>query len=313
MSNSFLLGAFCAFCLLVMHCKRDAKSSTSAVAYDYTIEPGKRVGWITIDKCTRADVLALYGDSARVEEIFLVEGTTGQGVVLFPDNPRNRAEIYWDAEVDPERPVMIRISGEDTDWKTTQGITIGMAMTELERINGKPFSLFGFGWDYGGTVNDWNGGLLDNNMSISLSLSREEEPPAELMGDKNLYSNDPLLRKFAPVVSSMELSFPRSNLLPLLQGRWQSETDKEYIIEFLGNKLRHYNQGKLTLETLLEPDGACQDVACQVNQAKPEGFCFLEKGQYDIQCHLLLYHDGSRLEYTAIGSTGKSLVFTKIL
>jgi len=290
---------------------RQSTSSASASSYDYTIVPGERVGLITLKKCSREYVLAAYGDSARVEEIYLVEGMTGEGVVVFPDNPRNRMEVYWEPEIDPVRPALIRISGEGTDWKTTQGITVGTPIAAVEKANGKPFSLFGFGWDYGGRVTNWNDGKLNNNLSLQFGYTSEGEAPDGISGEVELSSDMPALTSIGVVVTSLELSFPRSDMMPELQGRWQSETDPDYQIEFDGDKLRHINGGKVTIEMTLESDPDCANNACLAMDSRPSGFCFLEKGEFDIQCNLVLSLDGNRLEYTAIGSTGKSLVFKR--
>lgn len=191
-------------------CGQDKGVASSTTSHDYTIVPGERVGLITLEKCSRKEVLAAYGDSARVEEIYLVEGMTGEGVVIFPDNPRNRMEVYWDSEIDPVRPVLIRISGEGTDWKTIENITVGTSIAEVEKVNGKPFSLFGFGWDYGGRATNWNEGKLNNNLSLQFGYTSEDEAPEGIFGDVELSSDTPALTPMGVVVTSLELSFPRS-------------------------------------------------------------------------------------------------------
>ncbi|GAB3898789.1 hypothetical protein [Spirosoma agri] len=47
----------------------------------------------------------------------------------------------------------------------------------MEKRNGKPFRLWGFEWDYGGLVSNWQAGKLaqsDKKMVLSLALG----PPA---------------------------------------------------------------------------------------------------------------------------------------
>ncbi|HRD80201.1 MAG TPA: hypothetical protein PLL53_05540 [Saprospiraceae bacterium] len=191
-------------------CGQDRGVASSTSSYDYTIVPGERVGLITLEKCSREEVLAAYGDSARVEEIYLAEGMTGEGVVIFPDNPRNRMEVYWDSEIDPVRPVLIRISGEGTDWKTTQGITVGTPIAEVEKANGKPFLLSGFDWDYGGRTTNWNQGKLNNNLGLQFGYNAEGETLEGISGDVELSSDMPALTPAGVVVTGLELSFPRS-------------------------------------------------------------------------------------------------------
>lgn len=280
---------------------------------DFTIVPGERVGLITADKCTQADVLAAYGDSARVDSVYLVEGLSGPGVVVFPNDNRNRLEIYWDQDIDPQRPVFMRIVGEGgSGWKTDKGITIGTPIAEVERINGRAFSLYGFGWDYGGLVTDWKGGALDSSLGLHFHLFTEKDVPAGMQGEAILSSDDATVRGLNPLVAAMELSFPRSSLMPLMQGRWQSVSDPGYQVEIDGDKIRHYNGGELTMENEIEADADCTGNACTVAGTRPDGFCFIEKGQFDAQCNLVLACDGQRLEYAAIGAAGQSLVFTRV-
>lgn len=280
---------------------------------DYTIVPGERVGLITADKSSREEVLASYGDSARVDTIYLGEGIAEEGVVIFPDNSRNRMEIYWDPAIDPVRPALIRIRGAGgTDWKTVNGISIGSSIEEVEQINGRPFDLYGFGWDFGGLVTDWKGGTLENGLGLRFELQSGQAIPDDILGATIISSENEAMRQLQPVVTVIELNFPRNSLLPLMQGRWRSMADAGYQIEIEGEKIRHYNGGELTAENDIEADPDCQSNACTVTGDQPEGFCFIEKGQFDAQCMLVLACDGQRLEYTAIGSTGQPLVFRKV-
>src|SRR5262249_17585108 len=54
------------------------------------------------------------------------------------------------------------IHGSASDWTAPHGLKLGMALEDVEKANGKPFKLSGFGWDYGGLVVDWNKGALGN-------------------------------------------------------------------------------------------------------------------------------------------------------
>lgn len=301
------------FLLTACRQNQPAGENTSDPRLDFTIVPGERVGLITAAKSTPDDVLAAYGDSARLDSVYLVEGLYGPGVVVFPNSSRNRLEIYWDTAIDPLRPAFIRITGDGgSDWKTDRGISIGTPITDLERINGNPFELYGFGWDYGGLVTDWKGGALNYNLGLRFHLQTEKDIPAEVQGETILSSDNDKVRALNPVVAVMELSFPPSDLMPMMQGRWQSVADPAYQIEIDGQKMRHYNNGELTVENGVEADAGCKTNACTVTGAQLDGFCFIEKGEFDAQCNLVLACDGQRLEYAAVGSAGQALVFTRV-
>lgn len=102
-------------------------------------------------------------------------------------------------------------------------------------------------------------------------------------------------------------------LLDLLQGRWQSESDATYQLVVSNDSIQHLNDGKLNGVNTLEIDINCQNVACKTDSINTsDGWCFLEKGQFDIQCNLVLKADAKQLEYRALGVAGGSLVFQKV-
>lgn len=103
-----------------------------------------------------------------------------------------------------------------------------------------------------------------------------------------------------------------NDLLQTLQGRWQSESDSTYVLEIADSKMRHINGGKLTIETDIEVDGSCANNSCQGAAASEDGWCFLEKGQFDVQCHLVKKCDPNALQFVAIGAANGILSFRKI-
>jgi hypothetical protein len=45
-------------------------------------------------------------------------------------------------------------------WQTAEGISLGSTLREIEHLNGFPFKLTGFAFDYAGTIIDCGRGLL---------------------------------------------------------------------------------------------------------------------------------------------------------
>jgi hypothetical protein len=90
----------------------------------------------------------------------------------------------------------IRVMGKAR--KIENGLKTGMTVAEIEKINGKPFKIAGFDWDYGGYAN-FEGGKLDGKVSIRFSPSTENVPEY-LSGDKQLSSSDKQLRAAKPLV-----------------------------------------------------------------------------------------------------------------
>lgn len=104
-----------------------------------------------------------------------------------------------------------------------------------------------------------------------------------------------------------------TDLLKTLQGRWQSAQDATYTLEISDTKMRHFNSGKLTLETDIEMDGSCTTSPCAMDSTDlSDGWCFIEKGKEDVQCNIIITCDKEFLKYKAIGAANGLLVFKKL-
>jgi hypothetical protein len=88
-----------------------------------------------------------------------------------------------------------------------------MTLAQLEKLNGKPFTFSGFGWDYGGGVAGWGGGKLENSgISVQLRESpliyeyMEQTELARVLGDQQVSSSEPVLEKMQVQVLEIMLS-----------------------------------------------------------------------------------------------------------
>lgn len=157
-------------------------------------------------------------------DIAVGEGFTEPGTVLFPEDSDKTLFILWNG---PSRrgPKEIRIRGEKTIWKTNKGITLGTSLKKIEEINGKPFVLAGFGWDYEGTVIHCNGGELKElgtdldagiqSRTLILQLNpdyrlRQSPEYGSVLGDRYFQSDHPAMKKLNPKVYEIIVSFTRS-------------------------------------------------------------------------------------------------------
>ena len=149
-------------------------------------------------------------DSARIE---LGEGETTPGTVLYPDDSVRRAEIVWKDTVSRRRPARVILRGTQSKWQVGQGISLGTSLQELERLNGRPFVLAGFGWDYAGVITDWKGGALDSTLAgIKLYLdpgSAQQQSAAysQVLGDRDYSSDLPAMQQLNPKVAQIFVDF----------------------------------------------------------------------------------------------------------
>lgn len=188
---------------------------------EWLIVPGKGFGAITGDS-TEAQLVEVFGrDNVKAEEIFAGDGETELGTVVYPEDPLRRVEILWKDPKAKRFPFRIQIRGEKSLWHTKKGVSLGTTLLELEKINGRPFEISGFGWDSGGQVNSWEGGALEQafegkgkgHLFVFLAppdwentgLTLEEE--RAVSGERGRPSDHPVMRKMNLRVSEMLLVF----------------------------------------------------------------------------------------------------------
>lgn len=189
---------------------------------DWLIVPGERVGPLTA-LASAADLVAAYGaENVKDAPYPLGEGETEKGTALFPDDPTKRVLILWNDLEKKALPLAARIDGAGSQWKTAEGIAVGTSLKRVEELNGKPFLLYGFDWDYGGQLVDSNGGALKDlphedpevgfrGGALLLTFQPGEGATyAEVTGDGTFSSDNPVMQSVDPKVSVIIVSFPEA-------------------------------------------------------------------------------------------------------
>jgi hypothetical protein len=202
--------------VLTAGCARD---STKA----WEIVPGERLGLLDLSE-SEMDLQAGYGAPyIRHTSVYIGEGEHVPGTALFPDDPEKRVEIIWQDTTVRRYPARAILSGAKSQWKLSRGVTLGTTLSDLERINGRPFAMAGFGWDYAGVVTSWNGGALDSLFQGRAWLYLEPEPDrrqdphyAEVQGDHDFASDSPAMRALEPKITRIQgaLAEPRAASTP---------------------------------------------------------------------------------------------------
>ncbi|WP_316359043.1 hypothetical protein [Devosia sp.] len=168
-------------------------------------------GAFAIDS-SEARLIELYGADNVVTGIVPgPEGSEMLATTVFPDNPKKTLQFVWWDEAGLSSPSYIDLPPKMT---APGGVRIGMSLAEIEIINGEPFTLLGFGWDYGGAAGFESGALsnLPGDCLLSLDFDYGTSPPGvdtlPAMGDKELSSDDPLLAQMQVKVNSMSVGYP---------------------------------------------------------------------------------------------------------
>ena len=194
-----------------------------ALATDWLIVPGERFGPIQANSA-ESDLVQLFGaDNVQPSaSIDVGEGMTEPGTVIFPNDPSKTAVIFW-TDSTRAAPAVVRVRSVGTRWKTDKGITIGTSLRALQKINGRPFVISGFGWDYGGTVVDWRGGRLSGRdpsqiattrltIRLGVDSSRQEMPAYKhVIGDKDFSSANDAMQTLNPNVYELQYVFEKAS------------------------------------------------------------------------------------------------------
>lgn len=146
-------------------------------------------------------------------DVYLGEGQSEPGTILFANDPTRQAAIYW---VDPDARVrinQIQVGQGATAWTGPGGLKVGAPLAEVERVNGRPFTLSGFDWDYGGTPQNMRGGTLGatgpDECTSGVRFTTGPNVGANYaVGDREFESNSAEVRAANAVVSTLSIGWP---------------------------------------------------------------------------------------------------------
>lgn len=180
--------------------------------------PGVQAGNVKANS-SEASLIALLGAENVVRDsVYIGEGYYEKGTTLFKGTPEE-AQILWKDTVNYANPrnVMIRSAeGTPSQWVVDSGIVMGMTLKEVEKINGKPFKVAGFGWDYGGFVTDWQRGKLAGkneveNLVIRFYYNIEDDKLGtiadKVQGEGPFLSSHPAMQQLNPKVVEITIGF----------------------------------------------------------------------------------------------------------
>jgi len=170
---------------------------------------------------THEDLVRIFG-AANVVEQDGIDGMSGDMeyvTVLFPKDPQRAIEILWRDGEKRTVPQSMTIRGDKSKWKAMQGISLGISLKELEAVNGRPFELSGYGWDYGGGITSWENGSLaadldggHGTVSITLCQSLRKDVSQkewrDVTGSGSFPSSHPTMQKLNPRACHIDWIFP---------------------------------------------------------------------------------------------------------
>lgn len=158
----------------------------------------------TFADLTQTNLVERYGaENVTTETLSGMEGETYEATFIYANDLARKIEIVWNAS----NAANILVHG--TQWTGPGGLHQGASMPDVERINGRAFKFWGFGWDYGGWVSDWGGGALaerDGCMTRVHFDARDLEN-AGALGDSEFMSDAAGAQNGEPYVTGFGFAF----------------------------------------------------------------------------------------------------------
>jgi hypothetical protein len=166
----------------------------------WQIIPGKRVGPVT-GLSSQSTLEALFGrKNVTMSKLPAAEGETIDGARIHA-GPERQLEVIWEEMAVGKRISMVRLIGKG--WTLDNGLRLGLTVADVEKINGKPFKVSGFDWDYGGWAN-FSEGALATGVSVRFSPT-ESDYSREIVGDRDVSSASTALRAANPLVTEIDI------------------------------------------------------------------------------------------------------------
>ncbi len=210
--SSLLSGVLCAVlsCAPADGVRDQADDARPAeLSAEWLIGPSPAADLIRADY-DESDLRRRFGDEhVRPDTIWIGEGMFELGTVLYPDDPLRRLAVQWTDTAARARPEFVRLEDEGSTWRLHPGVGLGTSLRQIEELNGGDFDMYGFGWDYGGTVAGWRGGRLGelwgDRVIVRLRPRAADRADLErqVLGDRIYQSSHPAMRELEPEVYAL--------------------------------------------------------------------------------------------------------------
>ena len=161
---------------------------------------------------SEARLVETYGkDNVVTGDVPGPEGSTVLATTVFPNDPAKSMEFGWWNEEKLEGTAYFTVPAADT---APGGLRVGMSVKDVEALNGGPFELYGFFWDYGGSAGFDGGKLgdLPGGCSVSVVFAPGDYPADlnvdAISGDQQISSSEPLLETVHATIKSISVGYP---------------------------------------------------------------------------------------------------------
>jgi hypothetical protein len=184
--------------------------TSSTMTANTLIVPGKSVGAITA-KTTYTDLVKLFGKQRlTAKKVYGAEGQVEFPGTVVSSRGKQQFIIAWK---DAKKLQPLNVTIFDSNWKTTEGIGVGMSLPKLRKILGE-FKISGLYWDYGNQVIELAPATQARYQGMSISIDADPQAakqfPADLkavMGDITLSADDAHWQRLKMQVTNLTVYF----------------------------------------------------------------------------------------------------------
>jgi len=159
--------------------------------------------------------LAIKYDSRNVVfgDVDGPDGSKIKASILFPNDAKRRLEVVWSNDASRTDVSVIAINGK-SQWVAPKGLKLGLSLAALQKANGKPFKVSGFGADGSASVAGWDGGALSSlpgGCKVGIRLMADSKAPPDarsaVSGDKEFLSSDASVLALKPSVAEILIGY----------------------------------------------------------------------------------------------------------
>ena len=120
---------------------------------------------------------------------------------------RAQREVLIEWKADFANPRKISVAHPNSAWRIDSGIAVGSTLDEVEKLNGGPFKMTGFEWDYPGRTVSWESGVFPAQLQLDFEPSAKISQPElfQVVGDGHFSSKNRIIKKMKLKVNAIHI------------------------------------------------------------------------------------------------------------
>lgn len=151
--------------------------------------PGRAVGPITVNT-TEQEIMGIYGPTNVTRGVIELPEKKDACTIVMGGTP-DEIRITWKDEASTKVKAVYFLQ-PNSRWFSRDGLSVGISLSELTKVNKSPIRFYGFDWNYGGTVSSWKTGKMrpyDKFFYVVLEPSVKGPAIKDFKGNKEIDSN----------------------------------------------------------------------------------------------------------------------------